>query len=115
MLFLLVGTGIFFTIKLHFVQLSSFADGVRHLFKGFSLHGKAADKDGMSSFQALATAIAAQVGTGNITGCATALVSGGPGWTLKTSRKILQVSAMLQQTEETLQSQEVWHRLLLMS
>ena len=33
----------------------------------------------MSSFQALATAIAAQVGTGNITGCATALVSGGPG------------------------------------
>ena len=59
LLFLLVGTGIFFTIKLHFVQLSSFADGVRHLFKGFSLHGKAADKDGMSSFQALATAIAA--------------------------------------------------------
>ena len=55
LLFLLVGTGIFFTIKLHFVQLSSFADGVRHLFKGFSLHGKAADKDGMSSFQALAT------------------------------------------------------------
>ena len=57
---------------------------MRHLFKGFSLHGKAADKDGMSSFQALATAIAAQVGTGNITGCATALVSGGPGalfWT----------------------------------
>ena len=51
LLFLLVGTGIFFTIKLHFVQLSSFADGVRHLFKGFSLHGKAADKDGMSSFQ----------------------------------------------------------------
>ena len=38
----------------------------------------------MSSFQALTTAIAAQVGTGNITGCATALVSGGPGalfWT----------------------------------
>ena len=84
LLFLLVGSGIFFTIKLHFVQLSSFADGVRHLFKGFSLHGKAADKDGMSSFQAWATASAAQVGTGNITGCATALVSGGPGalfWT----------------------------------
>ncbi len=33
----------------------------------------------MSSFQALSTAVAAQVGTGNITGCATALVSGGPG------------------------------------
>lgn len=43
-----------------------------------------ADAEGMSSFQALTTAIAAQVGTGNITGCATALVSGGPGalfWT----------------------------------
>ena len=49
------------------------------LFSGFSLHGKAAGKDGMSSFQALSTAVAAQVGTGNITGCATALVSGGPG------------------------------------
>lgn len=44
-----------------------------------TLFGKQADKDGMSSFQALATAIAAQVGTGNIAGCATALISGGPG------------------------------------
>ena len=79
LLFLLVGTGIFFTIKLHFVQLSSFADGVRHLFKGFSLHGKAADKDGMSSFQALTTAIAAQVGTGNIVGACGAILVGGPG------------------------------------
>ena len=49
------------------------------VFGGFSLKGKKAGKDGMSSFQALATAIAAQVGTGNIAGCATALVSGGPG------------------------------------
>ena len=49
------------------------------MFGGFTLRGKKADDQGMSSFQALATAIAAQVGTGNITGCATALVSGGPG------------------------------------
>ncbi len=46
---------------------------------GFSLKGAKAGKEGMSSFQALTTAIAAQVGTGNITGCATALYSGGPG------------------------------------
>lgn len=79
LLFLLVGTGIFFTIRLRFVQLRSFGEGMKSLFSGFSLHGSAADENGMSSFQALATAVAAQVGTGNITGCATALVSGGPG------------------------------------
>ena len=52
---------------------------MRRVFGGINLFGKQADKDGMSSFQALATAIAAQVGTGNIAGCATALISGGPG------------------------------------
>ena len=61
------------------MQVRRFGEGMRRLFGGFSLHGKAAGKDGMSSFQALTTAVAAQVGTGNITGCATALVSGGPG------------------------------------
>ena len=79
LVFLLVGTGIFFTLRLGFIQVRRFGEGMRRLFGGFSLHGKAAGKDGMSSFQALSTAVAAQVGTGNITGCATALVSGGPG------------------------------------
>ena len=79
LLILLVGTGLYFTLRLRFVQVRRFVEGMRRLFGGFSLHGKAAGKDGMSSFQALTTAIAAQVGTGNITGCATALVSGGPG------------------------------------
>ena len=46
---------------------------------GFDLSGEQADNNGMSSFQALATAIAAQVGTGNLAGAATAIVSGGPG------------------------------------
>ena len=69
----------YFTLRLRFVQVRRFGEGMRRLFGGFSLHGKAAGKDGMSSFQALTTAVAAQVGTGNITGCATALVSGGPG------------------------------------
>ena len=79
LLYLLVGTGIIFTIRTRFVQIRKFGEGWRRLFGGFSLKGAKAGKEGMSSFQALTTAIAAQVGTGNITGCATALYSGGPG------------------------------------
>lgn len=79
LLFLLVGTGVFFTIRLRGVQLRRFGEGFHRVFGNFTLRGQKADDQGMSSFQALATAIAAQVGTGNITGCATALVSGGPG------------------------------------
>ena len=79
LLFLLVGTGVFFTIRLRGVQLRRFGEGFHRVFGNFTMRGKKADDQGMSSFQALATAIAAQVGTGNITGCATALVSGGPG------------------------------------
>ena len=78
LLFLLVGTGLYFTVRLRGVQVRRFGEGVHRVFGGFTLRGKKADADGMSSFQALTTAIAAQVGTGNITGCATALVSGGP-------------------------------------
>ena len=84
LLFLLVGTGVYFTVRLRGVQVRRFGEGFRRVFGGFTLRGKKADAEGMSSFQALTTAIAAQVGTGNITGCATALVSGGPGalfWT----------------------------------
>ena len=79
LLFLLVGTGVFFTIRLRGVQLRRFGEGFHRVFGNFTLRGKKADDQGMSSFQALATAMAAQVGTGNITGCAPALVSGGPG------------------------------------
>ena len=79
LLFLLCGTGIYFTIRLKFVQIAKFKDGWDRTFGGLSLRGKAADKEGMSSFQSLATAIAAQVGTGNLAGAATALIAGGPG------------------------------------
>ena len=79
LLFLLCGAGVYFTIRLKFVQVRKFGAGFKRVFGGFSLRGKKADHRGMSSFQALTTAIAAQVGTGNITGCATALASGGPG------------------------------------
>ena len=79
LLFLLCGTGIYFTIRLKFVQIAKFKDGWDRTFGGLSLRGKAAGKEGMSSFQSLATAIAAQVGTGNLAGAATALIAGGPG------------------------------------
>lgn len=79
LLFLLCGTGIYFTVRLRFIQIRLFPQGIRQLFSCFSLNGEKADANGMSSFQALATAIAAQVGTGNIAGAATALASGGPG------------------------------------
>ncbi|MDO6993578.1 sodium:alanine symporter family protein [Brachyspira innocens] len=79
LIILLCGTGIYFTIRLKFVQIVKFKDGWNRTFGGLSLKGKAADKEGMSSFQSLATAIAAQVGTGNLAGAATALIAGGPG------------------------------------
>ena len=75
----LVGIGLLFTFKLGFIQIRGFKDGWNITFGGlFSKKGDAG-KDGMSSFQALATAIAAQVGTGNIAGAATAIAVGGPG------------------------------------
>ena len=79
LIFLLCGTGIYFTIRLRFVQIRKFKEGCKSVFGGFKLNGKAAGKEGMSSFQSLATAVAAQVGTGNIAGAATAIAAGGPG------------------------------------
>jgi amino acid carrier protein len=76
---LLCGTGLYFTIRLGGVQVTKFGMGWKRLFGNFSLKGKEAGKHGMSSFQAVATAIAAQVGTGNLVGAMTALIMGGPG------------------------------------
>lgn len=78
LLILLLGTGIFYTFTLKFIQVRKFGTGMKKMFGDFSLHGKSSE-NGLSSFQALATAIAAQVGTGNIAGAATAIASGGPG------------------------------------
>ena len=75
----LLGAGLCFSFRLGFIQVRGFGEGMRRTFGGlFSKKGEAG-ADGMSSFQALATAIAAQVGTGNIAGAATALAIGGPG------------------------------------
>ena len=79
LLFLLLGSGVYFSVRTRFVQIRKFGEGMRRGFGNIRLVGEGAGKEGMSSFQALATAIAAQVGTGNIAGCATALASGGPG------------------------------------
>ena len=76
--FLLVGIGIFFTIKTRFVQIRCFGEGWRNAFGKISLHGKISS-DGLSSYQALTTAVAAQVGTGNIVGASGAILIGGPG------------------------------------
>lgn len=79
LIFLLCGAGLYFTLQLRFVQLRKFGLVCRKTFGGISLKGEKADKEGMSSFQSLSTAIAAQVGTGNLAGAATAIASGGPG------------------------------------
>ena len=76
---LLVGTGLWYSFSLGFIQIRGFKKGWNGVFGGlFKKTGKA-DKGGMTSFQALATAIAAQVGTGNIVGASTAIAAGGPG------------------------------------
>jgi AGCS family alanine or glycine:cation symporter len=75
MLILLLGTGVYLTIKLRFLPL-------RNLFYAFSLlwKNRKSKKEGdISPFSALMTAMAATVGTGNIAGVAAALFIGGPG------------------------------------
>ena len=78
LIFLLVGIGIFYTIRTRFVQVRCFGEGMKKVFGSLSLKG-GKQKSGLSSFQALATAIAAQVGTGNIVGACGAILVGGPG------------------------------------
>ena len=78
LVFLLLGMGLWYSIKTRFVQLRCFKEGWNSVFGNLSLRGKKHDS-GMSSFQALATAIAAQVGTGNIVGASGAILTGGPG------------------------------------
>ena len=75
---LLIGVGLWYTIKTRFVQIRYFGAGMKKVFGNISLKG-GKQAQGMSSFQALATAIAAQVGTGNIIGASGAILTGGPG------------------------------------
>ncbi len=75
---LLIGAGLYFSIRTRFVQVRCFGEGMRRVFGNINLRG-GKQQGGFSSFQALATAIAAQVGTGNIVGACGAILIGGPG------------------------------------
>lgn len=78
LVFLLIGVGLWYSIRTRFVQVRCLGEGMKRVFGTLSLKGDK-QEHGMSSFQALATAIAAQVGTGNIVGSAGAILIGGPG------------------------------------
>ena len=78
LVFLLVAVGLWYSIKTRFVQVRCFGEGMKKVFGNLTLKGDK-HESGMSSFQALATAIAAQVGTGNIVGASGAILTGGPG------------------------------------
>lgn len=76
LLFLLVGTGVYFTVRTKGVQLRLLRDALKVILE------KGEEKDGVkqvSSFQALMISTASRVGTGNIAGIATAIAAGGPG------------------------------------
>lgn len=73
LLILLVGTGIYLTSRLGLIQILKLPRAFKLIFSDDDGHGD------ISSFAALATALAATVGTGNIVGVATAIKSGGPG------------------------------------
>ncbi|HET7293025.1 MAG TPA: amino acid carrier protein [Vicinamibacteria bacterium] len=72
---LLLGTGLFLTIRYRFVQVRRFGEALRTL----APPAEAGTAGALSPFQAFMTALAASIGTGNIAGVATAVVSGGPG------------------------------------
>lgn len=77
---LLVGVGLLYTFRLGFIQIRMIGHAFKQTFGGLFKKRESKDEEsGISSFQALATAIAAQVGTGNLAGVATAITLGGPG------------------------------------
>ena len=73
LIYLLAGSGIYFSIRTRFVQIRRFKDAMNCM-----MEKKEGDK-GVSSFQALMIATASRVGTGNMAGVATAIIMGGPG------------------------------------
>ena len=80
MLTLLIGTGLFLSVKTGFLQFRKFGYMMKHTLLGvFSKNQHEKDNAGVSPFQAVATAMAGTIGTGSIAGLATAIVSGGPG------------------------------------
>ncbi|SCY83924.1 alanine/glycine:cation symporter family protein [Alkaliphilus peptidifermentans] len=79
MLLLLVGTGVYFSIRTNFLQVRKFGFTMKEtLMKIFDKPEEGTEGD-ITPFQALSTALAATIGTGNIAGVATAIAIGGPG------------------------------------
>ena len=89
LIILLVGVGVFYTVKTRCVQVRCFKQGMKQVFGNVKLNG-GKQKKGMSSFQAFTTAVAAQVGTGNIIGASGAILAGGPGAIFWMCRKLSQ-------------------------
>lgn len=79
LLILLVGTGIYFTFKLNFIQMFKLPLAIKYLFLNDDDKSDNEAKGEISSFAALCTALSATIGTGNIVGVATAIATGGPG------------------------------------
>jgi len=80
MMIILVGTGIFLTIRLGFPQFIHTSYAIRLIFKGALKKDKSDKNEGeITPFQALTSTLAATVGNGNIAGVATAVAAGGPG------------------------------------
>lgn len=79
LLILLVGTGIYFTFKLNFIQMFKLPLAIKYLFLNDDDKSDNEAKGEVSSFAALCTALSATIGTGNIVGVATAIATGGAG------------------------------------
>lgn len=79
MLILLVGTGIFLTIRTGFLSFRNLGYAIKSTLSKEARKKKDGGKGDISPFSALTTALAATIGTGNIVGVATAMVAGGPG------------------------------------
>lgn len=78
LIYALLGIGLFFTLYLGAPQITKLGAGFKSVFGGLFAKGDKDDKS-LSQFQALAVAISAQIGTGNVAGVATAITAGGPG------------------------------------
>ena len=80
LIYALIGIGLFFTLYLGAPQVTKLGAGFKAVFGGlFSKKDKDHEGKSLSQFQALAVAISAQIGTGNVAGVATAITAGGPG------------------------------------
>ncbi|MBO9399782.1 alanine/glycine:cation symporter family protein [Shimia sp. R9_3] len=74
LIYLLIGCGLFFTLRLGFIQFTNFREQFR-----LTVASRGQDSAGISPFQALAVSLASRIGTGNLAGVAVAISLGGPG------------------------------------